>query len=454
MKKVLFAVVLLVLATWRVAGAEEFFPPFSSQTIEGETITNAIFAEKKLTMVNIWATWCGPCISEMPDLGELSRSMPEGTQLVGILDDYTTDAVTKAKEIVNRTNANFPHIVAVPAMSSWLYTVDAIPTTIFVDTEGRIVGSRLVGSRSAAAYRAALNALLGEDETESAIALPLEIAGGSVTVDKTTAKVGETVTFTVIPDSGYELATITAHKTGDESTEVPLYCSGYICAMTMPAYPVTLSVSFYRTESSEHAITLPASVAGGSVTTDKTAATAGETVTLTIIPNSGYEFETIWAYKTGDSATEVPLNCTDNICTMIMPTYPVTVRVSFYRTESVSYAITLPVFVTGGRVTTNKTTATTGEPVTLTVIPNNGYELNVIQAFKTGDRNTEVPLYCTDYICAMTMPPHPVTVTVSFYIKRGSDIDDAESGKGGGCSVSGVGLFALAAGALLRKGKR
>jgi thiol-disulfide isomerase/thioredoxin len=152
------AVVLWLAGTRCAADAGEVFPEFSSQTLDGTTVTNAIFAGKKLTMINIWATWCGPCISEMPDLGTLARSMPEGTQLVGILEDayYDSGAVGEAKTIISRANANFPHILPVDEMMPYLGIVDAIPWTIFVDSDGRIVGDPCIGSHSAAGYRRAL----------------------------------------------------------------------------------------------------------------------------------------------------------------------------------------------------------------------------------------------------------------------------------------------------------
>jgi len=149
--------------TLRVSGAETVFPAFSSKTIDGEGVTNAIFSERKLTMINFWGTFCPPCISEMPDLGKLGRSMPEGSMLVGVvLDVGDADTLNDAKRIRDRANADFPHILPAAGMNAYLTTIAAVPTTIFVDSQGRIVGEPLVGSRSEAAYRAELEKALGQ----------------------------------------------------------------------------------------------------------------------------------------------------------------------------------------------------------------------------------------------------------------------------------------------------
>ena len=49
------------------------FGSFQAETLTGESVTEAALEESALTMVNIWGTFCGPCISEMPDLGALDQ---------------------------------------------------------------------------------------------------------------------------------------------------------------------------------------------------------------------------------------------------------------------------------------------------------------------------------------------------------------------------------------------
>ncbi|MDR1648976.1 MAG: TlpA family protein disulfide reductase [Synergistaceae bacterium] len=158
---VLWASALSAVVFAGSAGAVDVFPAFSSRSSTGEPVTDALFADARLTMVNLWATWCPPCRSEMPDLGALGRSMPEGSQLVGILlDAGERGAMDDAQKILTEANAGFLQILPAKAMEPVLEEIDAIPTTIFVDSKGRIVGEPLVGSRSEKEYRAAVEKIL------------------------------------------------------------------------------------------------------------------------------------------------------------------------------------------------------------------------------------------------------------------------------------------------------
>ncbi|MDR1516070.1 MAG: TlpA family protein disulfide reductase [Synergistaceae bacterium] len=159
---ILSAVLALVAFLFSGMGsAADVFPAFSARSLEGHAVTDAIFADKKLTMVNIWTTWCPPCIAEMPDLGKLANSMPEGSQLVGIiLDADDPNALDEAQKILSKANAKFPQILPADVMSPVLEEVQAIPTTIFVDADRNIVGKPLVGSRSEKAYRSEIEKLL------------------------------------------------------------------------------------------------------------------------------------------------------------------------------------------------------------------------------------------------------------------------------------------------------
>ena len=57
---------------------EEEALSFTGVDIEGNQVSSDIFSESKITMVNVWATYCNPCLSEMPGLGELAEAYEEG----------------------------------------------------------------------------------------------------------------------------------------------------------------------------------------------------------------------------------------------------------------------------------------------------------------------------------------------------------------------------------------
>ena len=164
-KKILLpaAVVLIVLAWWMWGGtgAAKAFPKFSSQNLDEQGVTSSIFIGKKLTMINVWATWCPPCVQEMPGLGNLARSMPERTQLVGLLlDAWSPGAIQKAQSILTAARADFSQICISEEMIPFLKTVSVIPTTFFVDSRGRIIAAPIMGARSEQQYRAEIEKTL------------------------------------------------------------------------------------------------------------------------------------------------------------------------------------------------------------------------------------------------------------------------------------------------------
>lgn len=166
MEKVIWIAAFLVLGMCSAACAAEkvdSLPAFSSKTISGENVDSNIFASANITMLNIWATWCPPCVGEMPSLGELGRSMPEGSQLVGLLLDAAPNdvkTITKAQDILKKSEADFVQILATKDLEPYLgRNVKAIPTTIFVNSNGKILG-RLVGAHSGSEYRAEVEKLL------------------------------------------------------------------------------------------------------------------------------------------------------------------------------------------------------------------------------------------------------------------------------------------------------
>lgn len=139
------------------------FPAFfSAVDIYGNAVDQSIFSEYDLTMINIWGTYCGPCIIEMPGLGEMSAAMPKGTQLLGLVCDAVNDEyIELAIQIAEGTAAAFTHIVPDEALFGYLYdNIAAIPTTIFVDSDGKVVGEPLIGSSTRERYEAELAARL------------------------------------------------------------------------------------------------------------------------------------------------------------------------------------------------------------------------------------------------------------------------------------------------------
>lgn len=142
----------------------KLFGTFTSKTLEGEEVTDEIFAQADLTMVNIWGTFCGPCIAEMPDLGDISREYADkGFQIVGILCDVMEPGDETALEIVGETKADYTHLIASDDLTmNVLQYVSSVPTTAFIDKEGNVVGEVYAGSRSKTEWELIINQYLAE----------------------------------------------------------------------------------------------------------------------------------------------------------------------------------------------------------------------------------------------------------------------------------------------------
>ncbi len=130
---------------------------FDTSDLVGNKVTEALFADNRVTMINIWGTFCPPCIREMPDLGRLSADYKaKGVQIVGLPIDLmgqngSIDEKTKkdAVRIIGKTHADYTHILPTIAMfSGLLKDVQVVPTTIFVDSQGRQIGDAFLGSNS------------------------------------------------------------------------------------------------------------------------------------------------------------------------------------------------------------------------------------------------------------------------------------------------------------------
>ena len=123
---------------------------FTTTDLYGNTVTQEIFAQSDLTVVNVWATYCGPCINEMPYLGELAEEYDSSkVQIVGIPTDvYNQEYLDYALSLINETGADYTHLLMSEELYNWgLTEIQYVPTTFFVNSEGEIIDT-VVGSMS------------------------------------------------------------------------------------------------------------------------------------------------------------------------------------------------------------------------------------------------------------------------------------------------------------------
>lgn len=157
--------------------ADPSFSNFKAVTLDGKEVDQSIFANSDLTMINIWATYCGPCLSEMPELGEINEEYKDkGFQIVGIVSDVINSdgslsetQVQSARDVVTKTGANYMQLVPThDLMMAKLKDVYAVPTTIFVDKNGKQVGEDQLGSKSKDDWIKLIDQYLGEVKKDDA----------------------------------------------------------------------------------------------------------------------------------------------------------------------------------------------------------------------------------------------------------------------------------------------
>ncbi len=125
---------------------------FVAKDLDGQEWTSEkLFKGHKITMANIWATYCAPCINEMPMLEELSKKLDsEGYALVGIIADGETKK-DDAKEIIKLIEITYPNVCLNSDLQK-IFKVQVVPTTYFMDEEGNIIGEPIFGARNEQQY--------------------------------------------------------------------------------------------------------------------------------------------------------------------------------------------------------------------------------------------------------------------------------------------------------------
>lgn len=148
---------------------------FSTEDVFGNCYTESLFQEYDLTLVNVFATWCSPCVEEMPELEKLRQEYADKGIRLGVvavvLDSKTTlgtdaGAVERAQALSRKIDAQFPFLIPDDGnMNGRLTGIESIPESFFVDGSGNIVSEPYIGARTLAQWReiveAELNGLSG-----------------------------------------------------------------------------------------------------------------------------------------------------------------------------------------------------------------------------------------------------------------------------------------------------
>ena len=144
--------------------SEPIYITFEGTDLTGNPVSQEIFPQSRLTMVNVWATYCNPCLNEMPGLGELAAEHDGSEfQIIGIVSDVREgDDQTLVESLVQETGADYTHLLANDSIDqALLSSVSAVPTTFFFNQDGVYLGG-VVGSAEKSDWEELIHELLEE----------------------------------------------------------------------------------------------------------------------------------------------------------------------------------------------------------------------------------------------------------------------------------------------------
>lgn len=154
-------------------GSAKGLENFNSLDLYGNPVDQTIFADYKITVVDVWGTYCNPCIKAMPTLGKIYNEYEsKGVNFIGLIIDVQNtefipqkDLIIKAMEITEMTGADFQHILLSQNITySVLTDISAIPASFIVDSEGNMLTGITYGGHEEDQWRELLDGYIKEDQ--------------------------------------------------------------------------------------------------------------------------------------------------------------------------------------------------------------------------------------------------------------------------------------------------
>ncbi len=140
------------------------FPDFAAADITGRALSASRF-KGKIVLIDFWATWCEPCLEEMPTVLKLyNQYHPKGFEIIGINLDPAEDKA-KLPAFLSEKQMSWPQFCDGNVWQNQMvrkYGVRAIPSTILIDQNGKISGREFHGELLAKAVDQAMAALAGK----------------------------------------------------------------------------------------------------------------------------------------------------------------------------------------------------------------------------------------------------------------------------------------------------
>ncbi len=132
-------------------------PDFKLKDLAGKDLNFEAY-RGKVILLNFWATWCGPCREEIPELIALQNRYKDRLQIIGLVVD--DDDEKGIRKVIESEGINYPVALADPETRFAYGGIAALPTVFVINSEGRVV-QKHVGLFNPALYETEVRALLG-----------------------------------------------------------------------------------------------------------------------------------------------------------------------------------------------------------------------------------------------------------------------------------------------------
>lgn len=119
-------------------GTESTLGDFVLENVHGGQVRLADF-QGKVIVLNFWATWCAPCLAEIPQFNELAEEFKDReVQIVGLSLDNSPEEV---RAFERKVPLNYPSLMSRPELVNWVGGLMGVPTTLILDQNGEVVHS-------------------------------------------------------------------------------------------------------------------------------------------------------------------------------------------------------------------------------------------------------------------------------------------------------------------------
>jgi thiol-disulfide isomerase/thioredoxin len=136
----------------------EAAPDFTLNKLEGQQLRLSEL-RGRVVMLNFWATWCGPCRAEIPELNAMQRELKDqGLTIIGVSWDDTVEGV---REFQQELPQDYTILLGGEEVQQLFGGIPSLPTTYIIDRDGRI-RQKIIGARGRSVFEAAIKPLLEE----------------------------------------------------------------------------------------------------------------------------------------------------------------------------------------------------------------------------------------------------------------------------------------------------